>query len=1011
VTALPWEARLDPRQPGPAGDVALFAIVALAYATGYALAWKWFSAPGQGASFFPPAGVTLSALVLVGRRRWPVVLAAAASAELVLDLGRGTSVGGTAGLVLANLAEPLVGATLVLWLVGRPDLRRKLHLSVFLGGAVIAAPVVGASIAATTFVHVMGGSGWLRFAAEWWAGDGLAVLVVGGAVISLRFGLRLPRRRAAEAAVLAALAVVCTYVLFDQGWFAFVYVPVVVLVVLAFRVGTSGVAVTGALVSFVAAGTTAEADRFWASVDISPADRVLYLQLALAVIVATVMTLAAEIAERERIVARVARSDVEQSAAVERARLAGRAEVADLQASSLRETAEQLSRSVTVDDVAAVAVASVRAWGGDHSAFFSLEDDRLHLRAILGLEGPSGPLHGETELTVDTPVTEAVRVGEAVVPDAAELAKQYRAFARVLEARGWKTYGAFPVEAGGAVVGALTVAAGPEGWLTKERRDLVVPLCAQIGVALGRALLFQETQAARRRERILAQLAARLDRVMGFRDRADAAAALLVRNGLELVRIHQLDEDGQVQLVASAGVRRADARMRRLDRLARQVAETGDTSLVLGEPGGSVATGRGAVAALHARGRLLGTLTLRLPETSELGMTVAFAEEVASRLSHSLDNAMRYERERDVSHTLQAGLLGRAPASVEGAEIATVYRAGSEALEVGGDWYDVFRLGETTLALVVGDVVGHGLDAAVAMGQLRGAVRALAPTGSPSRVLDALDLFVEQVPQAAMATIAYAELDLDSGDLTYACAGHPPPLVLGPAGGRLLWDGRSLPLGASFEGHSRSQATDRLDPGETIVLYTDGLVEDRGRGISAGLDLLLEVAVQEGASAPSALIDAVVGSLVAEIDSEDDVCVLAVRRSLSAARFVHEFPASAGEVRKMRHALSRWLEAAGLDEQQTHDVVLAVSEAAANSVEHGYHFDGAGNVRLEAWANEGSVHVAVRDAGVWRPPVRPSDRGRGRAIMEALMSDVSFENENGGTVVRMRLPLENPNIR
>ena len=120
--------------------------------------------------------------------------------------------GGTAGLVLANLAEPLVGATLLLWLVGRVDLRRKRHLSAFLGAAVVAAPLVGAAIAATTFVYVIGGSGWLRFASEWWAGDGLAVLVVGGAVLSLRFGFRLPLRRAAEGAALAAVAVVCTYV-------------------------------------------------------------------------------------------------------------------------------------------------------------------------------------------------------------------------------------------------------------------------------------------------------------------------------------------------------------------------------------------------------------------------------------------------------------------------------------------------------------------------------------------------------------------------------------------------------------------------------------------------------------------------------------------------------------------------------------------------------------------------------------------------------------------------------
>ena len=764
-------------------------------------------------------------------------------------------------------------------------------------------------------------------------------------------------------------------------------------------------AVTSALVSFVAAGITAEADAFWASVDVSPADRVLYLQLALAVIVATVLTLAAEISERERIVARLARSEAERDTAVERSELAGRVELASLQASSLRMSAEQLSRSANVDDVAAVAVASVREWGGDHSAFFALEDDRLRLRAILGVEGPSGPLHGETPLSVETPVTEAVKLGRAVVLDAAELEERFPSFAHVLQDRGWQTYGAFPVEAGGAVCGALTVAATPQGWLTRDRRDLVVPLSAQIGVALGRALLYEETQAGRLRERVLARLAATLDRAMGFRERADAAAALLVRNGLELVRIHLLDEEGKLQLVASAGVRRADARMRRLDRLAREVSESGDTVLVSGEPGGSVATGRGAVAALHVRGRLLGTLTLRLPESSELGMTVAFAEEVASRLSHSLDNAMRYERERDVSHALQAGLLGAAPVEVEGVEIASVYRPGSETLEVGGDWYDVFRLGDTTLALVVGDVVGHGLDAAVAMGQLRGAVRALALTGSPSRVLDALDLFVEQVPQGAMATLAYAELDLEDGTLTYACAGHPPPLLLGSDGGRLLWEGRSLPLGASFEGHQRTQATDRLAAGESILLYTDGLVEDRARGISSGLDLLLEVAVQVGAVAPSSLVDVVVGRLVAEIDNKDDVCVLAVRRSLYPTRFVHVFPASPGEVRKMRHALSVWLEAAGLDEHKTHDVVLAVSEAASNSIEHGYGFDTVGNVRIEAWANDGSLHVAVHDRGAWRAPLERSERGRGRKIMEALMRDVGFDTEDGGTVVRMRLPL------
>ena len=142
-----------------------------------------------------------------------------------------------------------------------------------------------------------------------------------------------------------------------------------------------------------------------------------------------------------------------------------------------------------------------------------------------------------------------------------------------------------------------------------------------------------------------------------------------------------------------------------------------------------------------------------------------------------------------------------------------------------------------------------------------------------------------------MATLAYAELDLENGLLTYACAGHPPPLLVGSDGARLLWEGRSLPLGASFHGHQRTQATDRLAAGESILLYTDGLVEDRKRGISSGLDLLLEVAVEMGSHAPSSLVGVIVGRLVAEIDNEDDVCVLAVRRALTPSRFVHEFPA------------------------------------------------------------------------------------------------------------------------
>jgi integral membrane sensor domain MASE1 len=287
----------------------LFALVAAGYVVGYKLAQEWFSAANQGASFFPPAGVTLAALVLTGRRQWPIVLAAAAAAEITLDTLNGVGVVPALGYALANTAEPLVGALLLTTMLVAVDLSRTRHLIAFVGSAVITAPIVGGVIAATTFVYVDDNSGWARFAFEWWSGDGLGVLVVGGALLSLALVPQLTRRSAGEAALVAAVAVFATYVVFELGHFEFIYVPVALLVVLAFRAGAVGVAVTAALVAFLAAGATAEARHFWETLNVTPANRVLYLQLALAVLITTCLALAAEIAERERVVARLARSE------------------------------------------------------------------------------------------------------------------------------------------------------------------------------------------------------------------------------------------------------------------------------------------------------------------------------------------------------------------------------------------------------------------------------------------------------------------------------------------------------------------------------------------------------------------------------------------------------------------------------------------------------------------------------------------------------------------------------
>jgi serine/threonine-protein kinase RsbW len=1152
-------------------DIALVAIVAAAYAAGYELASNWFSAPDQGASFFPPAGITLAALVLLPRRQWPLVLGAAAATEIVLDLANGAGLLASAGYALANVAEPLTGALLVLALVARLDLRRTRDLSVFLGCAVVIAPIVGAAIAASTFVFIGEHSGWARFAFEWWCGDGLGVLVVGGALLSLRPLPLLPARRIAEGLLLGVGIALSTMAVFEFGWFAFVYLPVALLVVLAFRVGTTGVALASAAAAFLAAGSTAEAKDFWQSVDVSPANRILYLQLAMGVIIASVLALAAEIAERERIAADLARAESERAVALDRALLADGEQRARIQAESLGRSAALLARSGTVEEVADAAVSAMADWGASQSTFFVVDGERLLLRAARGLDPDTRAAYSVIALDVDAPSTEAVRsCAPVVVRSRGEFARRYPLFAED-HAIDTETLAAFPVVANQEVRGVVTARLAQPGWLTEDRFDLLAALADQAAVALERASLLRREREARARAEVLethatqlataasvrevarttmavastlgtagavvhllveerlefvdslgelegaghdaarelaagpiaeavrtgrpveistgeelalrfpqvfdrldghglesltaiplertrgdtigvltlaahapnwlsesdrrqlltslagqcglaleraelqaeadsaaadaallAHLGDVLERATGLADRAHALVSALAAHLRTLAAVHDLDDAEEPRLLAQASSDQlgADVGERELAHVAREALTAN----------GPVAARDGVVellsVPLRARSRALGVLTLGVHRDVRTRITTVLLQRVATRAALAFDNALLYEQERDVSHSLQMGLLGGDLATPPSAPIATAYRPGTTTLEVGGDWYDAFTLPNGNLALLVGDVVGHGLEAAVAMGQLRGAVRALGPMGSPSAVLEGLDIFVAQLPAAAMATLAYAELNLDDGQIVYACAGHPPPLRVAADGtATFLWEGRSTPLGSSFS-EGRTEASSRLEPGDTIVLYTDGLVERRTRGITTGLDLLLEVAGRHAAPEPAALVERILDALLVDASAEDDVCLLAVGFERRARRFVRTFPAMSVEVATMRHELAAWLEGVELDPDCRRDVVLATSEAAANSAEHAYRFDGTSPIAVEAWVADERLHVSVSDHGVWRPPRADPDRGRGQRIIAALMRDVTVETGNGSTVVRMSVPLQ-----
>ena len=427
----------------------------------------------------------------------------------------------------------------------------------------------------------------------------------------------------------------------------------------------------------------------------------------------------------------------------------------------------------------------------------------------------------------------------------------------------------------------------------------------------------------------------------------------------------------------------------------------------LGAQRGAAVQGGRVVVPLHGQSTLQGVLSLRPYDAGADPPDLEVLTAVGLQAGLALDRARLYEQSANVAYELQRSLLAIEPPDDPRFSVAATYRPGVEMLEVGGDWHDTFLTGEGLLAVCVGDVVGRGLAAASAMGQLRSAVRAVAgPDAGPGRLLSRLDRFVEQVEAASMATLAFAELDLATGELRYACAGHPPPLLI-PAGGepRLLWGGRSTPLGAFTRPVQRAEARVRLSEGDRLLLYTDGLVERRDRTLDEGFDLLREAA-SGGADAPlDEVVEQLTRRLLQDESTRDDVCVLLL--SWSGSVFERHLHADLRALSATRHALGGWLAAHGADHDTRMDVVLAASEALANAAEHGLGGRPTETVRLRAAVDRRAdgrddVVVTVHDRGRWRTPDPLSDRGRGLRIIAALVDDMLVRDEHGTTVVLRR---------
>ena len=360
-------------------------------------------------------------------------------------------------------------------------------------------------------------------------------------------------------------------------------------------------------------------------------------------------------------------------------------------------------------------------------------------------------------------------------------------------------------------------------------------------------------------------------------------------------------------------------------------------------------------------------------------------------------------REHWIAETLQRSLLPDRLPEIPGVALAARYVPASGELEVGGDWYDVVELPSGRVALVVGDIAGHGLKAAASMGQLRLALRAYAiEEPSPEDAVARTHRLFQRLGSTDMATLVYLEYDPGEGRVRFSNAGHPPPLVLMPDGTTsYLEGGLAPPLGAIPTGQRFRQSSSTLPAGATLLLFTDGLIERRGSQLQDDLVRLREVA----AGAPrdlDALCDHLLATFVTD-DLGDDVALLALRPAPLAATLHLTIPADPRELQRMRRVLRRWLHGIDAPAGPTQDLLVACGEAATNAMQHAYGA-GIGSVDISAEHLDGSVEVTVSDSGRWRSHAE-GEGGRGIALIRGLMDRVDVETGSNGTVVKMRREL------
>jgi PAS domain S-box-containing protein len=598
-------------------------------------------------------------------------------------------------------------------------------------------------------------------------------------------------------------------------------------------------------------------------------------------------------------------------------------------AAAIAEVAAQAANAAGIAQLADITLRGAEVLGAESGgvAVFDPVDGllRVHLgrRLIESVEAetheaiPEGGVVVELDDTLPTQYT--ARTGERVLlPSAEEGAARFPAMARITEILGIRSLASLPLVVEGRVLGSFVATWMTDHRFSDEDLELLDGLTAQIALSVSRLQADTQRAAAvaamadaNRQVQLLADAGRVLSGTLDITQQIEQLAELVVPTLGDWCWIVVTDEQGRLNGIASAHSDPAkqealEAYVRSMVAVmteesgARVVAATGRPMVMpvidpaqveraLPDPEVRAAldrlgVGSGVIVPLTARAQSLGALGLfnrtgREPMTSA---EVDTAVEIGRRAGLSLQHARLFGQQRALADALQRSMLTEPPL-IEGCEVVVRYVPAAEGAEIGGDWYDAFldRSGHPVLA--IGDVVGHDTRAAAAMGQVRGLLRGISFSsgGTPAEVLRRVDRAVDGLALDTMATALVARLERDDdGDgtlLRWSNAGHPPAVLVDPAGEVSVLEPKpaDLLLGVSPEA-SREDHIELLEPGATLLLYTDGLVERRDRDIDAGTDALV-AAVRDSAGLPlDELCDRVLECLVLP-DAEDDVAVLAFR--------------------------------------------------------------------------------------------------------------------------------------